>query len=42
MVDQALAELVRDRNRRRAVAAEIQRYESGQFAGLAGQNGGIR
>ena len=41
-VDQALAELIRDRNRRRAVAAEIHRYESGQFSTLAGQNGGLR
>ncbi|MBT0773805.1 hypothetical protein KIH74_32970 [Kineosporia sp. J2-2] len=40
-VDQALAELIRDRNQRRAVAAEIQRYESGQFSALAGQNGGM-
>ncbi len=39
VVDQALAELIRDRNRRRAVAAELYRYESGQFAGLSGQSG---
>ena len=44
-VDQALAELIRDRNRRRAIAAELHRYETGQFATLSGQadpNGGIR
>lgn len=35
VVDQALAELIRDRNRRRAVAAELHRYEVGQFSGLA-------
>ncbi|GAA3610033.1 hypothetical protein GCM10022223_27670 [Kineosporia mesophila] len=39
VVDQALAELIRDRNQRRAVAAEIERYESGQFAGLSGLSG---
>lgn len=39
-VDQALAELIRDRNRRRAVAAELHRYESGQFAALSARNGG--
>ena len=37
-VDQALAELIRDRNRRRAVAAELHRYETGQFAALSGQS----
>ncbi|GAB3269150.1 hypothetical protein [Kineosporia babensis] len=36
-VDQALAELIRERNRSRAVAAEVYRYESGQFAGLPGR-----
>ncbi|GLY19183.1 hypothetical protein Kisp01_61970 [Kineosporia sp. NBRC 101677] len=41
-VDQALAELIRDRNRRRAVTAELHRYESGQFAVLSGQGTGNR
>jgi hypothetical protein len=40
-VDQALAELIRDRSRRRAVAAELHRYETGQFAALSDEYGGI-
>jgi Arc/MetJ family transcription regulator len=33
-VDEALAELIRDRRRRQAVTAEISRFEAGQFATL--------
>jgi len=42
VVDQALAELIREHQRRRAVAAELHRYETGQFRELSGGNGGIR
>jgi hypothetical protein len=34
VVNQALAELIRDRRRQRAVAAELHRIESGRFSAL--------